>query len=167
MWVLNRIASSRAPGGHSPSYYRVLGLLADATQTPDAAGVSAANAAPDHATPKQSTHGADAPLAGKRIGELASAVHVSQPGMTKIVHALEALGAVQRTQDPADSRATLVSITDAGRALLSERASQIVTHLLPDFAPLSEDERRTLQDAVDILGKHMPGESTTPKKELS
>ncbi|WP_394160807.1 MarR family winged helix-turn-helix transcriptional regulator [Galactobacter valiniphilus] len=133
MWVLNRIASSRAQGGHSPSYYRVLGLLTDSN--------------------------------ARRIGDLAAAVHVSQPGMTKIVKALEEAGAVQRGSDPTDSRATLVSITDAGRALLSSRATQIVDLLLPHFAPLSEAERRTLQDAVDILAKHMPGESTHPEEE--
>jgi DNA-binding MarR family transcriptional regulator len=133
MWVLNRVASGRVQGGHSPSYYRTLGLLTDSGP--------------------------------RRVGDLAAAVHVSQPGMTKIVKTLEELGAVTRSVDPADSRATLVSITEVGVASLSGRAAQIVENLLPHFAPLSEAERRTLQDAVDILAKHMPGESTHPEEE--
>ncbi|WP_147433658.1 MarR family winged helix-turn-helix transcriptional regulator [Galactobacter caseinivorans] len=133
MYVLNRIASSRTPGGHSPSFYRTLGLLAD--------------------------------RGGRRIGDLAVAVHVSQPGMTKIVRALEADSLVSRAPDPADSRATLVSLTDLGRAEISRRGREVAEHLLPDFAPLTEGERRTLQDAVDILTRHMPGESTVPVEE--
>lgn len=135
MYVLNRIASSRTPGGHSPSFYRTLGLLVDGGP--------------------------------QRVGSLAQAVHVSQPGMTKIVNALGEGGLVERAADPQDQRATLVSITEVGRAALRTRTEQIVENLMPDFAPLGEAERRTLQDAVDILIKHMPGRSTHPEKELS
>lgn len=133
MYVLNRIASARIPGGHSPSFYRTLGLLAD--------------------------------RGGRRIGDLAVAVHVSQPGMTKIVRALEADALVSRAPDPLDSRATLVSLTELGRAEILRRGQEVAQHLAPDFAPLTEAERRTLQDAVDILTRHMPGESTDPAKE--
>jgi len=133
VWQINRMASTRSPGGLSPSHYRTLGLLAD--------------------------------RGACRVGDLAEGVHVSQPGMTKILHVLAELGAVERAQDPDDSRATLVSVTPTGRALIRRRSEEIVALLLPSFTALSEAERTTLRDAVDILAKHMPGTSTAPGKE--
>lgn len=126
----------------------------------------AATRAPDGYSPSvYRTVGVLADLGTQRVGDLASAVHVSQPGMTKIVHALSERGAVERRPDPADSRATLVSVTAEGRRLLAERTAQIVEHLLPDFAQLTEPERATLWDAVDILRKYTPGESAAPRLE--
>lgn len=96
-----------------------------------------------------------------RIGDLAAAVHLSQPGMTKVVHSLESLGAAVRQPDPDDQRASLVSVTDAGRALLAERVSDIVGHLLPDFDGLTPDECRVLAQAVDILTRYTTSHTTT------
>lgn len=101
----------------------------------------------------------------QRIGDLAARAHMSQPGMTKTVNLLQEQGFVERTVDPGDSRATLVSVTRSGREALAQRSAQIVDHLLPVFAPLSEAERRTLQDAVDVLSKHMSGTLAAPSKE--
>lgn len=119
VWKLNRIAATQAPGEHSPSQYRTLGLLIDSGP--------------------------------RRVGDLATEVHLTQPAMTKILHALGDAGAVARATDPDDSRVTLITITDAGRALIAERSRTIVEHLLPGFAELSDDDHRTLQKAVGIL----------------
>lgn len=131
--MLNRVASTRKPGGHSPSSYRVLGLLTD--------------------------HGP------QRIGDLAAAVHMSQPGMTKTVNLLVGEGFATRSRDPADSRATLVTVTDPGREQIRKRAEEIVGWLLEGTAPLSEPERRTLQETVRILQSRIPGASTPLEKD--
>lgn len=101
----------------------------------------------------------------RRVGDLADAVHLSQPAMTKILHALADSGAVERTRDPEDSRVTLVTITDAGRALIAQRSRTIVEHLLPAFTTLSAADHRTLQHAVEILSTLMSGARVTPGKE--
>lgn len=60
-----------------------------------------------------------------RIGDLAHADQTSQPAVTRQASRLEELGWVERIADPADARATLVSVTDAGRsALLKARRAR-------------------------------------------
>lgn len=133
VWQLNRMAAIQAPGEHSPSQYRTLGLLMDSGP--------------------------------RRVGDLAAEVRLSQPAMTKILHALADAGAITRERDPEDSRVTLVSITDAGRALIAQRSRTIVEHLLPAFTTLSAAEHRSLQHAVEILSTLMSGARVTPGKE--
>jgi DNA-binding MarR family transcriptional regulator len=71
-----------------------------------------------------------------RIGEIAVAVHCSQPTATTVVSGLESAGLVRRDPDPADGRAIRVGLTAEGRdtimsvahgeaALLSERMSRL------------------------------------------
>ena len=60
-------------------------------------------------------------LGPQRISDLAEREAVSQPGMTSLVNRLEAAGQAERVPDPSDGRAALVRITEAGRALLSQR----------------------------------------------
>ncbi|MFT3970810.1 MAG: MarR family transcriptional regulator [Micropruina sp.] len=55
-----------------------------------------------------------------RIGDLAHADQTSQPAVTRQSSRLEGLGWVERVADPADARATLVSVTEAGRERLAE-----------------------------------------------
>ncbi len=51
-----------------------------------------------------------------RLTALAAATVVSQPSMTQLIARLEREGLVARLDDPDDGRATLVAITDDGRA---------------------------------------------------
>jgi DNA-binding MarR family transcriptional regulator len=55
-----------------------------------------------------------------RLTALAAATGVTQPAMTQSVGRMEREGLVVRLVDPEDARATLVDITDPGRALRSE-----------------------------------------------
>jgi DNA-binding MarR family transcriptional regulator len=61
---------------------------------------------------------------------------------------LEARGLLQRTPHPSDRRATLVSITDAGRDLL-QRASAALGDLGYGLPGASSDDRAGLVDAID------------------
>ena len=92
-------------------------------------------------------------LGPSRIGDLAVADNSSQPTMTTQVQRLEALGLVSRTADTRDARATLVSMTEAGREVLMEARTaraEVVSPLLEGF---TEDELETLDAALDILDR--------------
>ncbi|MFL4472798.1 MarR family winged helix-turn-helix transcriptional regulator [Paeniglutamicibacter sp. MACA_103] len=86
-----------------------------------------------------------------RIGQLAEQNHISQPGMTKIVASLEAQGRVARLADPADSRASIIEITDAGRDVLTQRGQDLAALLKQDFSDLNDEQVAVLAKAADIL----------------
>ena len=55
-----------------------------------------------------------------RMGDLADRLHIVPRSATSVVDDLEAAGLVARHVDPADRRASLVGLTDAGRRLLDD-----------------------------------------------
>src|SRR6476660_10135947 len=57
-------------------------------------------------------------LGPSRVSVLAAADHSSQPTITTQLQRLEASGWVHRGSDPDDARATLVSLSEDGRAAL-------------------------------------------------
>jgi len=50
----------------------------------------------------------------QRLGELGRHVFLSQPGLSRLVERLVERGLVAKSPDPADARATLLSLTEAG-----------------------------------------------------
>ena len=85
-----------------------------------------------------------------RLTALATATGIAQPAMTQLVGRLEREGLVVRLIDPEDARATLVAITDAGRALraeLHQSAHERMTELLDR---LSADDQATLALAMRV-----------------
>jgi len=78
-------------------------------------------------------------LGPTRVGDLAQADNSSQPALTVCVQRLEAAGWVQREGDPRDARASLVSLTRAGREALTEVRQARAAVLQP---VLDELERR-------------------------
>jgi DNA-binding MarR family transcriptional regulator len=91
------------------------------------------------------THG---PL---RISDLAEREAISQPGMTTLVNRLEAAGQAERVADPSDGRATLVRITDPGRAVLARRHADRAGALLRYLTLLDADDRAALVAAVPAV----------------
>lgn len=87
----------------------------------------------------------------QRITTLAELEAVSQPAMSGLVQRFEAGGLVARTADPADARASLIAITDAGIALLSQRRSAHAQQISQAVAALSEADRGRLFEAVPAL----------------
>jgi DNA-binding MarR family transcriptional regulator len=76
-----------------------------------------------------------------RLTALAAAAGISQPSMTELVQRLERQGLLTRVNDPEDGRATLMGITDGGRALLEERRRyrrDRLAELLMDMSPQDE-----------------------------
>jgi DNA-binding MarR family transcriptional regulator len=94
------------------------------------------------------TLNSDGPL---RISDLAGREALSQPGMTIVVNRLEALGQAERVADPSDGRATLVRITDAGRAVLTERHAARVEVLTRELDRLDDTDRAALTAALPAL----------------
>ncbi|MFT4212408.1 MAG: MarR family transcriptional regulator [Microbacterium sp.] len=86
-----------------------------------------------------------------RVGDLARASRTTQPGMTRLVGQLVEQGLVERGNDPEDSRATIVTITDAGAGALDAWREELRRALEPMFEGLSDEEWSALEHASRIL----------------
>jgi DNA-binding MarR family transcriptional regulator len=91
--------------------------------------------------------GAEGPV---RLTALAAAMGVSQPSMTQLVQRLEREGLATRVRDPQDGRASLVGITDAGRALLAELRRARRSRLAQLLETLSAQDETTLSLAMHV-----------------
>lgn len=86
-----------------------------------------------------------------RLADLAQAELVSAPSITRLVAELEAQELVSRTPDPADGRASLIQVTDAGleAVQVARRVrQQMVAELLE---PLTADEVTSIEAALPAL----------------
>jgi DNA-binding MarR family transcriptional regulator len=86
-----------------------------------------------------------------RPSDLAAREGVRPPTMTRILAVLEDSGHVVRTVDPADRRASLVTLTPVGRSALVQTRRARVGQLARHLAELSGDQRRTLAEALPAL----------------
>jgi len=82
---------------------------------------------------------------GVRSSELAHHLHIAPRSATEVIDALEAKGLVERSPDPTDRRATLVSLTPRGVELSAEvrRARGLESEKL--FERLSPTDRAHLE----------------------
>ena len=99
--------------------------------------------------------------------DLADGVVYSRSGLTYQAGLLEKAGLITRGPSPEDERATLVTITDDGRAVLSRvfPGHIEVTRLLLD--PLSDQDLDHLHDIMSRVRDHMraqPPRSAAPRK---
>ena len=85
-----------------------------------------------------------------RLTALATATGIAQPAMTQLVGRLEREGLVVRLIDPEDARATLVAITDAGRALRAELHQSAHERMAKLLDRLSADDQATLALAMRV-----------------
>ncbi|WP_431801121.1 MarR family winged helix-turn-helix transcriptional regulator [Microbacterium sp. bgisy203] len=87
----------------------------------------------------------------QRVGDLAALSRVTQPGMTRLVAQMADAGLLERHPDEHDSRATVVTITPAGRAAFAEWMQALSDALAPRFADLDEDDWAAVRRAADIV----------------
>jgi DNA-binding MarR family transcriptional regulator len=85
-----------------------------------------------------------------RLTALAMATGIAQPAMTQLVGRMEREGLVVRLIDPEDARATLVAITDAGRALQDELHLAGRERMAELLDRLSADDRAALALAMRV-----------------
>ena len=107
-------------------------------------------------------------LGPARVSALAQADHTSQPALTTALQRLEADGLVQRVTDPADARASLLSLTPRGRATLERVRAARLAVLAPTLDALDDHDIARLRTAIDVmddlLGRALPAPaaSATP-----
>jgi len=85
-----------------------------------------------------------------RVTALAAAASIGQPAMTELVQRLERQSLVIRVDDPGDGRAALVTITDAGRALLDAQRRDRRDRLADLLTGLPADDEVTLTLAMRV-----------------
>lgn len=85
------------------------------------------------------------------IGALARRVGVSQPAITRSVAQLEAAGLVATAVDPADQRARVVRLTEAGRSLVDRAERDLWPAIEAAVRRLCADLDGPLLDQLDAL----------------
>jgi DNA-binding MarR family transcriptional regulator len=86
-----------------------------------------------------------------RLSQLAQHLQIAARSTTEVVDALEQRGLAQRSPDPDDRRATLVSATDEGRATMSAVRRARMAEADELFDRLSPADRRELARILQTL----------------
>ena len=92
---------------------------------------------------------------GSRLTELAESSGLSLSAMAELVDSLQALGYLERRPDPADGRAKLVCLTEAGRGAIGE-GRRLIAGIEADWGDAIGERRFTelcdsLQSLLDEL----------------
>lgn len=85
---------------------------------------------------------------GSRVGELAARLGVSAPSASRLVRRMEERGLVRATRAPDDRRATIVTLTDAGRDLVQDVMDRRRTRI---EQALRDRPRRSEREATATL----------------
>lgn len=85
------------------------------------------------------------------VGTLAEVEQVSAPTATKVVARLHAAGLVERQPDPTDRRVSVVALTPAGEALLTEIRDRKTAWLTQRLGQLPPHELERVVDALAVL----------------
>ena len=95
-----------------------------------------------------------------RLSDLVGTEQIKQPALTAAVAKLERDGLVRRSPDPSDGRASMLSLTAAGRSIVSRRRANRVEGLrrLVDRLPPADRERLlgiadVFDQIVELAGK--------------
>ena len=86
-----------------------------------------------------------------RTTELASISGISQPTASAAVAALEARSLVRRSADPRDGRATLLELTDDGRAVLGAAKTRVIERIVQVTRHVDTQDAAALQRLLPIL----------------
>ena len=98
----------------------------------------------------------DSPTGSERMTDLANGVVYSRSGLTYQAALLEKAGLVSRAQSADDERSVTVTITDAGRSLITQVIPGHVEVLRQQlFAPLSRADTKALSDLLSPVRDHM------------
>lgn len=76
---------------------------------------------------------------------------ISPSSLSELIDKLESDGYVERKTDPADKRATLLFLTEKGKARASEVEDEQNEAYQNLFKNLTDDEKQTLSDLLDKI----------------
>jgi DNA-binding MarR family transcriptional regulator len=85
------------------------------------------------------------------VGDLAAAEKVQPPSMTRTVSCLAEKQLINRDPHPTDKRVVVVSLNDAGQAVIIESRRRKEAWLNHRLKELSAAERQILRDAAPII----------------
>lgn len=89
----------------------------------------------------------------QRVTDLAASERITQPSMTGLLQRLEGEGYVTRSEDPADRRATRVSLTGEGAIALGAYRRAAAARIRPELDALAPADREVLARAADLLAQ--------------
>jgi DNA-binding MarR family transcriptional regulator len=98
-------------------------------------------------------------LGPSRISALATVDRCAQPTMSVLVQRLEEHRWVDRGPDPRDTRASLISLNEAGRHALQEARAAAAAPVAARLRDLGEDDVRRAADAVALLRRLLDDDS--------
>ena len=87
----------------------------------------------------------------RTLSELSDHEHMKPPSMSETVRALEQSGLVVRTSDPSDGRKVILVASAEGTALIVEARRRRHEWLNQRLVELSEEERRLLTRASQVI----------------
>ncbi|MBA2506239.1 MAG: MarR family transcriptional regulator [Thermoleophilaceae bacterium] len=90
---------------------------------------------------------------------LADLERIQRPTATRVIEKLVGEGLVEKTRDPDDGRAFLVSVSKDGRALIRKLRSRKSAYLEKRLRALEPEDRATLARASEILERMLREES--------
>lgn len=93
---------------------------------------------------------------GIRLKELSELLRIAPRSATEVVDQLEVQGLVERTPDPSDRRATLISLTGEGAAMRAGVRKDRAREADEYFAALSAEDRATLERILAQLAEGAP-----------
>ncbi|MFJ4656697.1 MarR family winged helix-turn-helix transcriptional regulator [Nocardia sp. NPDC088792] len=84
-------------------------------------------------------------------GALAAKERVQPPSMTRVIASLSELELVERNPHPTDGRQIIVSLSEAGRALVLDENQAREAWMTDQLSNLSPDKLKVLGEAVSIM----------------
>ena len=84
-------------------------------------------------------------------GALAAKERVQPPSMTRVIASLTDLELVERKPHPTDGRQIIVSLSDAGRALIADETSAREAWMTEQLSTLTDEQLVVLTSAVGIM----------------
>ena len=99
--------------------------------------------------------------AGMRQKEIAEKLRIGAPAISEFINKLEASGYIERTVDPEDKRATLISLTELGRARAFELEDEKNERFAAALSRLNEEEKVQLLALLrKLIGRDEAAEET-------
>ena len=83
-----------------------------------------------------------------RIQDLVVATARDKSQMTRLVQTLEGKGLVERQEDPADARSSILALTSAGRNTVAELEQALARVLDEVLSPLTEAESESFKEIL-------------------